>query len=457
MIPRRRPDDPKPRIGVAFPKGLIIDGSDKHPGGFPGTPAAEAGFQPNDRLVAIRPVPQPGEEPSEFLPLQNGGDVSRYAFAFRHRPVEFQVERQNERITIRVEPNHFRTFGLRMKMGPIVAVVDERYRPEPAHPFRTGDVIIALDGDPDVEPMRLPDQVTTLAEQGKTFTIRVARPEAGDVDIVIDGSKLPPRGTWNEEQPISIDDPVSIPILGIAYNVEPVIEAVASGSAAAEAGLQPGETITSVHFTVEDDEVEYDPVQWPSFFFDVQTRPPQTYHLTVRSPDGRERQVTLEPRFDTDWPLPNWGLIRRYDQQRIHADSVGQAIVLGFRDTHRSIGRIYLNLRSLLTGEVRARDNLYGPLRLLGVTYKVARRGLSEFIFLLGMISINLAVINFLPIPVLDGGHMIFLIVEKLRGKPASERALVIANLVGLVFIVSLMLFVIFLDLSSYDFFKKLF
>jgi regulator of sigma E protease len=66
------------------------------------------------------------------------------------------------------------------------------------------------------------------------------------------------------------------------------------------------------------------------------------------------------------------------------------------------------------------------------------------------MISVNLAVVNFLPIPVLDGGHMVFLIYEGLRGKPASEQVRVAATYVGLLLIGSLMLFVIFMDVRRY-------
>ena len=69
---------------------------------------------------------------------------------------------------------------------------------------------------------------------------------------------------------------------------------------------------------------------------------------------------------------------------------------------------------------------------------------------LLALISVNLAVVNFLPIPVLDGGHMVFLIYEWLRGKPASQAIYAFANYAGLFLIASLMLFVIYLDISRH-------
>ena len=91
-----------------------------------------------------------------------------------------------------------------------------------------------------------------------------------------------------------------------------------------------------------------------------------------------------------------------------------------------------------------------GPIRIADFAYRIAKVDFWEFLFFLGAISINLAVINFLPIPVLDGGHMVFLTYEKLRGRPASEQVRIVATYVGLFLIVSLMFFVFYLDLSRY-------
>jgi regulator of sigma E protease len=82
------------------------------------------------------------------------------------------------------------------------------------------------------------------------------------------------------------------------------------------------------------------------------------------------------------------------------------------------------------------------------VAYKIAGMDFWEFVFFLGLISVNLAVINFLPIPVLDGGHMVFLVYEKLRGKPASEGVRIGATYAGLALILCLMVFVLWLDFS---------
>ena len=77
-----------------------------------------------------------------------------------------------------------------------------------------------------------------------------------------------------------------------------------------------------------------------------------------------------------------------------------------------------------------------------------AAEGMSSLLIFLTMLSANLAVINLLPIPLLDGGHLVFLAYEGIRGRPANEKFVVALHTVGFVFIVSLMLYVLALDLS---------
>ena len=98
------------------------------------------------------------------------------------------------------------------------------------------------------------------------------------------------------------------------------------------------------------------------------------------------------------------------------------------------------------------------PFKMLGGPVTIARgggllglEGLSSLLIFLTMLSANLAVINFLPIPLLDGGHMVFLAYEGIRGRPANEKFVLALHTIGFVFIVSLMLFVIGLDIQTLD------
>ena len=93
---------------------------------------------------------------------------------------------------------------------------------------------------------------------------------------------------------------------------------------------------------------------------------------------------------------------------------------------------------------------LGGPGTIAAAAGGAASEGLSTLLIFLTMLSANLAVINFLPIPLLDGGHMVFLAYEGLRGRPANEKIVVALHTLGFVFIISLMLFAIALDVQRF-------
>jgi regulator of sigma E protease len=93
---------------------------------------------------------------------------------------------------------------------------------------------------------------------------------------------------------------------------------------------------------------------------------------------------------------------------------------------------------------------LGGPGTIAAAAGGAASQGLSSLLIFLTVLSANLAVLNFLPIPLLDGGHMVFLAYEGLRGRPANEKVVVALHTVGFVFIISLMVFVIGLDIQRW-------
>ena len=92
-------------------------------------------------------------------------------------------------------------------------------------------------------------------------------------------------------------------------------------------------------------------------------------------------------------------------------------------------------------------DSFSGPVGILSIGYRVASQGLTDLLLFLGFLSINLAILNFLPIPVLDGGHMVFLIWEGITRRKPSPRIIGYAHAVGLLFIISLFMFVMYIDL----------
>jgi regulator of sigma E protease len=106
-----------------------------------------------------------------------------------------------------------------------------------------------------------------------------------------------------------------------------------------------------------------------------------------------------------------------------------------------------MNLKAMIVGRISVKT-VGGPIMIATVAYDVARQNTYFFLLFLGMISINLAVINFLPIPILDGGHMVFLIWEKIKGSPVSEAVRVYASIVGLTLILALVVFTFWIDIA---------
>ena len=119
---------------------------------------------------------------------------------------------------------------------------------------------------------------------------------------------------------------------------------------------------------------------------------------------------------------------------------------MGWDKTVDSLGLVFRFL-SKIGGQVPL-TAMGGPIMIAKVSYASVLEGPGRFLVFLTILSANLAVLNFLPIPVLDGGHMVFLAYEGARGRPPSERFVVVLHMIGFIFIISLMVFVFALDLE---------
>ncbi len=101
----------------------------------------------------------------------------------------------------------------------------------------------------------------------------------------------------------------------------------------------------------------------------------------------------------------------------------------------------------MFTGQVSVK-NLSGPITIANFAGDSARRGWRQFVYLLAMLSVSLGVLNLLPIPVLDGGHVLFCVVEIIKGKPLSERAQVLGLQVGIALVGCMMILALYNDVA---------
>jgi len=128
------------------------------------------------------------------------------------------------------------------------------------------------------------------------------------------------------------------------------------------------------------------------------------------------------------------------------AEASAQSVSWGGEETYESLTMVVRFLRKL--GSQVSVKKLGGPISIAMMAGQAAQQGAAQLLLFLTMLSANLAVLNMLPIPLLDGGHLIFLAYEGIRGKPADERVQIALSIVGFVFLISLMIFVFGLDIS---------
>lgn len=189
-------------------------------------------------------------------------------------------------------------------------------------------------------------------------------------------------------------------------------------------------------------------------FWLVQRFPQRKVTLTITEND-KETDVEVTPQADPEWTLPVIGLRLEAQQLIQKADSFEEAVRMSIARTKSSAQDIYLTLRSLLVTRRVSYKELHGPLGIASAAYEIAKQGWVAMLLFLGFLSVNLAVINFLPIPVLDGGHMVFLTWEAITGRKPSERVVIGATYVGVAFIMGLMGLVLFLDIFVHMFGRK--
>ena len=130
----------------------------------------------------------------------------------------------------------------------------------------------------------------------------------------------------------------------------------------------------------------------------------------------------------------------------LKGDNLSDALMIGLHKTYYFMLQVYKTMQRMIFTRSVGVENLSGPLGIIDVGGKIARTGYVEFIFFLAIISANLAVINFLPLPIVDGGLMVFLIIEKIKGSPVSLRVQIATQMIGLFLIIGAFLYVTFQD-----------
>ena len=218
---------------------------------------------------------------------------------------------------------------------------------------------------------------------------------------------------------------------------EPVFGQVVAGSPAARAGMRSGDRVTTADGM---------PVRsWQQLVGAIRSHPGKPLALGVERA-GQPLTFTVTPNGETeqnaDGNSVKVGKVGAGPQplHTVHSRvGVFEAVGMGAEQTAAGVSLIGGVLKQLVTGQISAR-NMGGILSIGQASGETAKLGFDVWLAFLALFSVNLAVLNLLPIPILDGGHLMFLAFEAVRGRPLSVEARIRLSQVGLVIVVALMI-----------------
>jgi regulator of sigma E protease len=388
-----------------------------------------------------------------------------YLYSNPNKTIQLKLRRADgSEQSVALPPQASKSLGVRFAIGPIVALVENG--PAAKAGMQVGDIIQSY-GDttePDAYGM-----ATDLVGASKTVNVTVKRGDDEDsktVELAITPSASPQTLPPNQ----SISGEIAINAVGFAYQPLPVISkllAASDNSASDETGkddssLQPGDEINEVRLvsSLPDNEALSDerfkmivdqlkegwtisPVSTLNTLVETIQLLPEGTELKViasRSANNKVIESTLVVSGD-DRNQFERGIAFTPTESIQQATSLGSALTLGVKEGYRRFNDVIRFLRMLPRGKIKLR-HVGGPLEIVNIAKNEAEKGISPQLMFLTMLSMNLAILNFLPIPALDGGHMVFLIYELVAGKRANEQLEFRLTLAGVLALLLLMVVV---------------
>jgi regulator of sigma E protease len=402
----------------------------------PQSPAAVAGLQAGDRVLAVD-----GDAVTGWTTLQ---EKIRSSVDRPGQPLHMRVARDGHEQDITITPAvHEETNPLEtvkhgrigISAAPRAAEVTVTGPDTPAAQggLRTFDLVTRLDGQPVANYEVLAKKLSSSSAPVK---LEVLRREAVDA----------PGATVWSSRPVSLSLPA--PATAGAYGIEAsdlTLFVVQPGSAAAEAGLQRGDRVLTV--AGKPALAWYDEVETARH--EAMAQP---LAFTVRR-EGKEVAVTVRQhlkkardeagvRVDTpDLGAAPDAAVFSVDSERVWVRwSVPEALRRSVMDMASAVRGQALGLSRIITGHISS-EAIGGPIMIADVARRAADEGWRAFVYMMGAVSVVLGVMNLIPLPVLDGFHVLSAAIEAVRRKPLSLRFREVANVVGIALLLSLMLF----------------
>lgn len=435
-----------PLIGVA-PQMIPKVGSDK---AMPGNPAMNASppLKKGDVIVAV-----------------NGKEVDRAAalrqamFDNAASPVELLVERTSgeadeeskEQLKVTIDRNPVRELGFGVQWGTVEAI----QLGSPAEGvFKEGDEILSVAGLDGVGPMLFDLAMSNhLADGGGEVQFRVKR-DGSEMTLAVSPVSSKSMSSVGSIGLLALDT------VGVAVKVSDRIGNVDSDSKLAESGIKSGDQIVSVKYLLSEanqkekwfeklheKKVELSDTSFAEVFGVVQQLPAGSdFEFEINS-GGSPKTVLVSTTASDEYFLDTRGFQLTQLQWHYQSPTWSDAFSNGYKRVKNDGSRVWRFLKKLVTGKLSVK-NMGGPGLIAVAATSEASRGTGHLLLFLTLLSANLAIVNFLPIPVLDGGHMMFLAYEGLFRRPVTEKVEILLTYGGLFFILGLMIFVTVMDVS---------
>jgi regulator of sigma E protease len=304
--------------------------------------------------------------------------------------------------------------------------------------LETGDLIKSVGGRP-IKYFRELENLF-VSQQGQPFSVEVERFESVET---------------NKSKILKIDIPAtrfaSLRAIGIEAS-ELYLAKIIEDSPARAAGLKPGDRILAVN--------QVAPSKWEDILQTVKAyEGDKPLSFEVEHTNGEISKIEITPRMTSQMTVQGgeekrftigiipWAFPALPMMSLIKATSLSSAFTRGVDRTLEITKMTVVSFVRLIQAKISPK-NIGGVISIGQAASETFKQGLSQYLQMMAIISVNLFILNLLPVPVLDGGHLLFYVIEALKGAPVSMRKMEIAQQIGLVVLMSLMVFALFNDFT---------
>ncbi len=399
VVPKYDAEHGIQRIGIMPATSLEIDKIFAFENNY--SPARDAGIEVKDVLVAVNGKRISTED--EFREVEAVSPAKEIAIT---------VLRDNKEVELKVTP--FKSTRLMLGLSGAMAILDGVKNNSLANKagFIKGDEIIEVNSQPVMGFTDIRKQVIDSEEKTCIFTVK-RNDKITLIHVSLDDEKA-------KEEFIGGLTPF--------YGLK--VDSLVEGFPAEKIGLKPGDRIVSL------DEKEIK--DWNALLQMVMAS--QGKPMVIEWVRGSERFVsTIEPQKDEKNAVGSIGVKFR-EKTVIKQYGLFGSCLVGTKKAIINVQRLYLTVKGFFSQRLSTK-NVGGFILIAQASYESAKVGFGKLVYFLGILSLQLALLNILPVPVLDGGHLLFLAIERIKGSPVSQRTLSIAQYIGFGLIITLVIY----------------